>query len=139
MLNGYPPYDHNNQSILFTLIRKGSFKLSSSIPETARSIIIALLNVNPEKRLGYDSIDQVKNHAFFQEVDWKKMLKRQVPAPIKPEIKDGFNSSRGIGYNPTPDNKYMQGVIAVTDFTYTDNMEASIRRESYSKYDFSKH
>lgn len=52
----------------------------------AQDLLKALLNRNPAYRLaaGKDGINEIKNHEFFEGVNWDKMLAKQVPTPFVP-------------------------------------------------------
>ena len=43
------------------------------------SLIKSFLNPDPSKRLGSNSVNEVKNHAFFSEVDWAKVGRYRPP------------------------------------------------------------
>ena len=32
----------------------------------------------PKKRLGVKGVEEIKNHAFFAQVDWEKMQKKEI-------------------------------------------------------------
>mmetsp|Transcript_27237 Transcript_27237/g.20385 ORF Transcript_27237/g.20385 Transcript_27237/m.20385 type:complete len:113 (+) Transcript_27237:2256-2594(+) len=90
MLVGQPPYFCNNKDQLFYNIQKGVLKLPASISNEAKSLLISLLNRNPNKRLGAGPTDaeEIKKHPFFNEIDWEKVYKREcsVPKPVVREI-----------------------------------------------------
>lgn len=44
--------------------------------DSLKSLLNGLLTMNPSKRLGSKSINEIKNHPFFQDIDWKKMEKK---------------------------------------------------------------
>ena len=58
-------------------------KLPNFLSEDARSLLIALLNRNPHKRLGagQNGADDIKKHIFFKKIDWEKAERRQLPVP----------------------------------------------------------
>ncbi|KAJ1948495.1 rim15, signal transduction response regulator, partial [Linderina macrospora] len=59
------------------------------IPEIspeARSFITRLLTHDPKRRLGYNGADEVRNHPFFQSIDWDTILDTQ-PAFV-PQVDD---------------------------------------------------
>lgn len=88
MLVGQPPYFDQNKDQMFYNIQKGHLKIPSNLSMNAKSLLIGLLNRNPQKRLGaskYDAED-IKKHAFFDTIDWEKAAKREL-APPKPTIK----------------------------------------------------
>ena len=58
-------------------------KLPISMSNDAKNIIVNLLNRNPSKRLGagQDGADEIKRHAFFENIDWEKVSLRQMEVP----------------------------------------------------------
>ena len=68
MLVGVPPYFTENKEQMFYNIQKGCLKIPSNLSREAKSLLIGLLNRNPQKRLGaskYDAED-IKKHPFFK-------------------------------------------------------------------------
>lgn len=49
------------------------------VSEEAKDLITQLLQLNPRERLGSNDIQDLKNHPFFQGVDWSRI--RTLPAP----------------------------------------------------------
>lgn len=47
-----------------------------SINRDARDLIEKLLVVNPKQRLGYNGSEEIKNHPFFQGVNWDLAVKK---------------------------------------------------------------
>jgi len=72
MLVGIPPYYSSNKEQLYENIRAGPLKLPSFLSENARDIIIALMNRNPNRRLGFgpNGANNIKKHIFFAGLDW---------------------------------------------------------------------
>lgn len=50
----------------------------------AADLIKKFLTVDPEKRLGYKGVEEIKNHPFFYGTDWNNLIKSN--PPIVPEI-----------------------------------------------------
>jgi hypothetical protein len=48
------------------------------ISDEAKDLIINLLT-DANKRLGYNSVDEIKNHAFFKGIDWDNIRQQQAP------------------------------------------------------------
>lgn len=75
MLVGQTPYFANNKDQLFNNILYGKLKLPRSIGQDVRSLLIALLNRNPNKRLGSTPGEEgarvIMRHSFFKDVDWQ--------------------------------------------------------------------
>ena len=53
------------------------------------------LQVNPEKRLGCGpgGIEEIKNHRWFQRIDWAMLIARRLPAPIVPRLQNLLDTS----------------------------------------------
>jgi hypothetical protein len=59
-------------------------KLPNFLSEEARTLLIALLNRNPHKRLGSGGMgaSDIKKHAFFKTMDWRACEARELPVPL---------------------------------------------------------
>ena len=52
------------------------------------------MNKDPKTRIGVKNKDEIKNHEFFEDVDWKKLYKRTIPPPVDLiELKNEINDS----------------------------------------------
>ena len=54
------------------------------ISPEAFSLIKSLLNIDFSKRLGAESVDEIKEHPFFEGVCWEKLKTMSAPLPVKP-------------------------------------------------------
>lgn len=52
----------------------------------AQNLLKGLFKRNPQKRLGagHNGAQQIRNHNFFANIYWDKLLTRQVVPPFKP-------------------------------------------------------
>jgi hypothetical protein len=74
-----------------------------------------LLTKNPDKRIGTNNIDDIKNHPFFEGIVWDDILNKRIRPPFKPMIrskKDVANFDTHFTREPameTPEmhNKYL--------------------------------
>jgi len=46
-------------------------------PDDAKDLILGLLQHNPLERLGTISVQQVKEHIFFEDLDWDSLLRQK--------------------------------------------------------------
>lgn len=37
--------------------------------------------------------DQIKSHRFFRNLDWKKLSNKEIPAPLKPKLRNELDTS----------------------------------------------
>lgn len=65
MMCGYLPFNYpeDQTAILFKEIRRGNYKVPSSVSKEAKSLIKAILNINDKGRA---TIDQIKAHPWFR-------------------------------------------------------------------------
>ncbi|CAI2353656.1 unnamed protein product [Caenorhabditis sp. 36 PRJEB53466] len=54
-------------------------------------LLIGLMAIHPEARLGYYSTEEIKNHPFFMETDFAAVLNSTVRPPYAPFMRDGLD------------------------------------------------
>ena len=103
MLVGQTPFYHQDQMRLFKKIVVGKFSYPASrqVSEAADDLIQRLLQRHQSKRLGNlkgGDVD-VRKHPWFADIDIGKLLKRELQAPWKPQIKDALDASNFDDYS----------------------------------------
>lgn len=48
---------------------------------------MGLLNKDPKERLGANGVEEIKNHKYFEDIDWEKLAKREVKPPYNPRLR----------------------------------------------------
>jgi len=87
MQAGRTPFYDKNRKIMFFNIMNSTPQFPLSFSEKACAILRELLTVDPNKRLGtVNSVDDLKNSDFFSDMDWDKMLKREVKPIYIPDV-----------------------------------------------------
>ncbi|TYZ65425.1 hypothetical protein PybrP1_011704 [[Pythium] brassicae (nom. inval.)] len=97
------------------LIMKSPLKFPShfGLSPEVKSIIAGLLERDPTYRLGCRpgaGVQDIKNHAFFAEIDWELLESRGVKPPFKPRVRgptDIQNFDREFT-KETPDHQFLQ-------------------------------
>ena len=86
MLMGEPPFAHTDRSQLFELIVGGNVRFAHSVSPRASSLVLGLLKVDPSQRLGniQNGVEAIKQHPFFEGIDWAVVAQRGLTPPIKP-------------------------------------------------------
>lgn len=100
LLAGRPPFKAANEYLTFQKILALDYSFPSGFPEVARDLVERLLVLEPAHRL---PVEHIKNHRFFEGVQWGKSLWRQkaprlkayVPPPGEPIKLNG--GSRNVG------------------------------------------
>lgn len=87
MLTGMPPFFCNQRTELFNRIKFSGPKYPSSLSDEQKDIIKALLRKDPIKRLGSNSVKEIKNHRWFRKINWDDLINKKYQAP-SPVIRD---------------------------------------------------
>ena len=80
LLAGRPPFKAGNEYLTFQKIVSLDYQFPTGFPEVAKDLVERLLVLDPASRL---SIDHVKNHEFFDGVNWGRGLWRQKAPRLK--------------------------------------------------------
>lgn len=91
MLVGLPPFYSTNTEEMYHKIQNDKLRFPSYMGIRARSIICGLLHRSPYFRLGtgenHSSNPQnVKNHPFFEGIDWSRLCQREYQPPYVPNV-----------------------------------------------------
>ncbi|ELP92263.1 protein kinase, putative [Entamoeba invadens IP1] len=84
MIVGIPPFYDDDVSIMYQKILKSQPHFPKNISYDAKSVIMGLLEKDPNDRLeGKDVIEM----EWFKDIDFDKLLKKEVPPPWVPPVK----------------------------------------------------
>uniref|UniRef100_A0A7E4VAG9 Protein kinase domain-containing protein n=1 Tax=Panagrellus redivivus TaxID=6233 RepID=A0A7E4VAG9_PANRE len=114
---GYVPFRGENHDAVLSEVNKG-LRFEAGIEEPTQHLVINLLLKEPDKRLGggpRDFID-VKNHAFFEPINWDQLSDRSLKPDFAPQLK-----------NDT-DMKYFDISYLLQPHLPTDHLNEHIRR-----------
>ena len=108
MITGRPPFMNKNHHKLGLLIRQSNVifpdPVRHGIPmsDELKDLITGLLDKNPAKRLGSNGdADQIVNHPWFKDIDWDKLMKKQIKAKFVPDLEKMSKSRKNT--NPFED------------------------------------
>jgi serine/threonine protein kinase len=75
----------------------------------AQSLLRGLLQREPPKRLGYGPTgsEEVMRHPFFKNLSWNKLMRREMPSPFRPSVKqvdsvENFDKIWTVGFMCQP-------------------------------------
>ena len=108
---GYRPYLGRGRKEIKNLIIAKQAKINKEeLPndwsENSRDFINLLLQRKPKKRLGYNGVEEIKEHPWMNNIDWDLLYNKKLEAPfIPPTNKDNF------------DKKYCEGEDIVGETT----------------------
>ncbi|XP_054828120.1 ribosomal protein S6 kinase alpha-5 isoform X4 [Eublepharis macularius] len=99
LLTGASPFtvdgERNSQTEISRRILKSEPPYPQEMTAIAKDVIQRLLMKDPKKRLGCGSsgAGEIKQHPFFQKINWDDMAAKKVSAPFKPIIRDELDVS----------------------------------------------
>eukprot|EP00956_Cyclotella_meneghiniana_P030281 scaffold75720_cov67-Cyclotella_meneghiniana.AAC.4 len=103
MIVGMTPFYDGivDQMGLFKNICKGKFEMPSQVSTYASDLLKRMLVVSQNDRLGSFAGAEmdIKNHPFFEEIDWNKLGKKELKVPFTPKIKDPLDGSNFDDYS----------------------------------------
>jgi len=84
-----------DQASLFKRIVMVKYRLTHEFNADAKDLIGSILVRRSANRLGKlrGGTDDIKDHPFFDTIDFKKLCRKEIPAPWKPAIKDALDTS----------------------------------------------
>ena len=109
ILIGLPPYDGDNPEEVFGNILSGKRAEEMNIGDdedqisyNAANLVNRLLERNPDKRLGHNGAEEIKQHPFFEGLDWTTLRNKEPPFIPKPtDIEDTsyFDDKKAFSFN----------------------------------------
>ena len=99
-----PPFFDESPWGIYEKILAGNFAFPPHVDPVARDLIRRLLTADRSKRLGNlrNGALDVKNHKWFEGVDWASVERKGIPAPIVPRIKSTGDSQNFERYPSIP-------------------------------------
>ena len=133
MLEGKSPFGNPKGQMTLSFYKKNlNFYYTES--DITKQFIKELLVINPESRLGYgkDGATKIKNHKFFNGVDWDKALRKEYKPPIVPELSNELDlkyfdknfTDEDLDLNKIQKNKTSESIKSddnYKNFSYVDN------------------
>jgi len=89
MIDGFPPFYHENQMKVYHKILHAQPKFSEGFNTDAADLITKLLIKNPADRLCYktpDGVSEIQKHPWFRSINWKSLMRGTVRPPYKPTL-----------------------------------------------------
>ncbi|KAF8423652.1 catalytic subunit of the PKA [Tirmania nivea] len=109
MLCGYTPfYDSGSPMRIYENILSGNPRYPPHIHPDAKDLLVQLITPDLTKRLGnlLHGSDDIKNHAWFAEVNWERLAKRDIEAPYVPPVRGGVGDASQFDRYPEDPEEY---------------------------------
>lgn len=94
MLTGLPPFYAQNVNVMYQKILSGELRFPNFISEEAKSLLEGLLTRDPALRLGSKGGDEVKSHPWFGDIQWDKLIRKEIEPQFKPKVKSIDDTSQ---------------------------------------------
>ena len=100
MIAGIDPFSDDDPMMVYQKILKGKIKFPSGFDSNAKSIIKHLLDSDLTKRYGNlkNGVKDITGHRFFKNVEWDKLLKKELEPPYIPKVKSNNDISNFSSY-----------------------------------------
>ena len=127
MLTGNKPFNISKENKINPKVYEEKIDYPEDMNSIAVNLIKKLLVVNPKQRLGYGDNDakKIKNHKYFEGVDWDKYYNKDIEPPFIPDLNGEtdlkyfetfYNDENSFSNRPTIISKSRQ--TEFNDFTY---------------------
>jgi serum/glucocorticoid-regulated kinase 2 len=125
MLVGQSPYYSDDIPKMYQNIKKAKLTFPRYVSESAKALILKLLNRDPNERLGVKDRNELRNDPFFKGIDWDKVLKKEYKPPILEDIEeeddDNDNVPSKIILNDNDYEERNKKINRVNNFTFIRN------------------
>ncbi|WVQ83279.1 hypothetical protein IAT38_005418 [Cryptococcus sp. DSM 104549] len=94
MLTGLPPFYDENTNEMYRKILTDPLRFPDGVGSEARSLLTQLLNRDPQRRLGVNGAQEIKDHPFFaKHIKFHKLWNKQIQPPFKPAVASAIDTS----------------------------------------------
>ena len=95
---------------------------------------MGLLSRNPETRLGYHGVHEIKNHPFCKKINWEHIFEKKIKPPLRPHLRsanfdpeyDSLKIDNDYFVQPEYDDTHFEG------FEYTMGDVISSKNQNYA-------
>ncbi|ETO23692.1 hypothetical protein RFI_13487 [Reticulomyxa filosa] len=131
---GMPPFYDQNVHKMYTKIQTAPLQVPTSLSDNCRDLIVQVIQLQSccvctliLLGSGKDDFKEIQAHAFWENLDWEKLLSKDVDPPYKPKIKSddtdvtnfdpAFLRQKPLDSNVAPP-VLSDGVDGFEDFSY---------------------
>ncbi|CEP60953.1 serine/threonine protein kinase YPK1 LALA0_S02e03422g [Lachancea lanzarotensis] len=93
MLTGLPPYYDEDVPKMYKKILQEPLRFPDGFDKDAKDLLISLLSRDPKRRLGFNGAEEIKSHAFFSQLNWKRLWMKGYIPPYKPPVMSSLDTS----------------------------------------------
>merc|ERR1719359_2206458 len=110
MIVGQPPFCDEEPMGIYQKILSGKIVFPKLFDKNAKGLVKKLLTADLGKRYGNlkNGVEDIKQHKWFNPIDWEKLLQKEIEPPFKPSVKSSTDTSNFDDY---PDSDELPPVV----------------------------
>ncbi|KAJ3023495.1 UNVERIFIED_CONTAM: hypothetical protein HDU68_008594 [Siphonaria sp. JEL0065] len=93
MITGLPPFYDENQNEMYKRIVGDELVFPDELGDCVKDLLTKMLNRDPNARLGNNGAQEIKNHPWFAEIDWKRLNARKYRPTFRPQVANSSDTS----------------------------------------------
>ncbi|KAF4707629.1 hypothetical protein FOZ62_015646, partial [Perkinsus olseni] len=119
MIVGQPPFCDEEPMGIYQKILAGKIYFPKYFDKNAKGLVKKLLTADLSKRYGNlkNGADDIKKHKWFATIAWDKLVRKEIPPPYKPEMKDEKDVSN---YEDIPESTELPPSVPAAADPFTD-------------------
>lgn len=131
-LHGYPPFHADTPAAVFDhiLSRQIAWEADAELPPGAHDLIDRLLCMDRTQRLGARGVEEIKQHPYFQGIDWDHLVDHD--GPFVPQLDDAASTDYFDARGAVPQYDDEPGMQATPTTSDTSSPCASNEFGSFS-------
>lgn len=89
MVYGSPPfYNRDHEKMFHDIVNRELFfdNSKNDVSDQCKNLIYSLLKKDPMKRIGAKDNNEIKNHTWFSDIDWNKLLEKRIKPDFIPVV-----------------------------------------------------
>jgi len=105
LIVGIVPFYSASNMQMYNKIKEQKLMFPSYVNGECRDLISKLLNRDPSERLGAaDDVNDIRKHAWFEDINWVKILEKQIEPPYRPGMANRAQSECDSDYDESNNN-----------------------------------
>lgn len=143
MISGTPPFYAEDLNSMYKNITSSVLMLHNYFSEELKDLLRRLLNRDPDARLGIGDRKSLREHKFFEGINWRKLFQKEITPPVdlnemkREQMKGKESNYQEINFKDKDYNKDNFFVRQIKNFTFV-RPESPTKKQKERKSNVSK-